>query len=42
MCIVGEVGSGKSSLLSSILGDLITIRDQSSMFYINESLSYVQ
>lgn len=27
MCIVGDVGSGKSSLLNAIIGDLIPLKE---------------
>lgn len=27
MCIIGKVGSGKSSLLSALIGDLIPVPD---------------
>ena len=44
ICIIGEIGSGKSSLLSSILNDLKLVDNdtQRPKIQINGTLSYVQ
>ena len=40
VCIIGEVGSGKSSLLQSILNNMISLSNNSKII-INGSISYV-
>ena len=43
VCIIGEIGSGKSSILSSLIGDmLVETKTNESPILVNETLSYVQ
>ena len=43
VCIIGEIGSGKSSILSSVLGDMLAEnKHKDAPILVNEKLSYVQ
>ena len=43
VCIIGEIGSGKSSLLSSLIGDMLAENQhKESPIVVHEKLSYVQ
>ena len=41
VCIIGEVGSGKSSLIQALLNNMIQINKEESNIIINGSISYV-
>jgi ABC-type multidrug transport system fused ATPase/permease subunit len=41
ICIIGEIGSGKSSLIHAILNNMICLTPRSSKIIINGKLSYV-
>ena len=43
VCIIGEIGAGKSSILSSLIGDMLAENEtKESPIIVNEKLSYVQ
>jgi len=43
VCIIGEIGAGKSSILSSLIGDMLAENEtKESPILVNEKLSYVQ
>lgn len=43
VCIIGEIGSGKSSILSSVLGDMLAQNEiKEAPILVNEKLTYVQ
>ena len=41
ICIIGEVGSGKSSLIQAILNNMIIISNQNTKIIVNGNISYV-
>ena len=41
ICIIGEIGSGKSSLINALLNNMIPLRPEETQIIINGSISYV-
>ena len=41
ICIIGEVGSGKSSLIQAILNNMIIMKNDNTKIIINGNISYV-